>query len=784
MIRPSRSLLLAVLVLLTLAGVRPALAQVSQFTVNADGTVTDSVTGLIWDRCSWGQDPNTCAGTASLHDWQQALGVAVTANGASHKGHTDWRLPNRNELESLVKITASNPAIDTNAFPNTPSGWYWSSTPYTPGPAYAWYVTFNDGNAYAGHHGTDYRVRLVRGGQLFDTFDALAPSHSVTSSAGTGGGISPTGAQTINHDATTTFTVTPDTGYSLASVGGTCGGSLSGTAYTTNAITGACTVEASFTLNSYSVTPSAGANGSISPTTVQTINHGATATFTVTPNPGYTASVGGTCGGSLSGTTYTTSAITGACTVEASFTLNSYSVTPSAGANGSISPTTVQTINHGTTATFTVTPNPGYIASVGGTCGGSLSGTAYTTNAITANCTAAASFNWMGGGGPSPVNGVCGSAHNGLFHDLPPSTSALCASGTVSAVTGSGPWTWNCLGFDGGTTASCRADRAVQTYTLTTTVSVGGTVSPPSQVVNAGATATFTLIPATGYAISSASGCGGSLSGANYATAPVTAACTVTANFAANWMGLVGDWDGDGAATAGLYNPVSGTFYLRNANTSGLSDVVFRYGPAPSGWWPLAGDWNGDGISTVGLYDPVTGIFYLRNTHTPGFADVTFRYGPQQTDWYPLAGDWNGDGIDTVGLYVPQSAIFFLRNTHTPGVADVSFRYGPVANGWLPLAGDWNHDGTTTIGLYDGWAGLVYLRQTNAPGVADVIFRYGPVDNDWWPLGSDWNGDGTDSIGLFKPVTRTFYLRDSNAPGGAQYPDERGFLIMAPAAAP
>ncbi len=587
MIRPSRSLLLAVLVLLTLAGVRPALAQVSQFTVNADGTVTDRVTGLIWDRCSWGQDPNTCAGTASLHDWQQALGVAVTANGASHKGHTDWRLPNRNELESLVKITASNPAIDTNAFPNTPSGWYWSSTPYTPAPADAWNVRFDNGYAGASYHDGDYRVRLVRGGQLFDTFDALAPSHSVTSSAGTGGGISPTGAQTINHGATTTFTVTPDTGYSLASVGGTCGGSLSGNTYTTHAITANCTVVASFTLNSYSVTPLAGANGSISPTTAQTINHGATTAFTVTPQPGYTASVGGTCGGSLSGNTYTTSA-------------------------------------------------------------------------ITANCTVAASFAWTGGGGPRPVNGACGSAHGGLFYDLPPSASALCASGTVSAVTGSGPWTWNCLGFDGGTTASCRADRAVQTYTLTTTVSVGGTVSPTSQVVNAGATATFTLIPATGYAISSASGCGGNLSGATYTTAPVTAACTVAAGFAANWMGLVGDWDGDGTATTGLYNPASGTFYLRNANTSGPSDVVFRYGPAPSGWWPLAGDWNGDGISTVGLYDPVTGIFYLRNTHTPGFADVTFRYGPQQTDWYPLAGDWNGDGIDTVGLYVPQSAIFFL----------------------------------------------------------------------------------------------------------------------------
>jgi len=71
--------------------------------------------------------------------------------------------------------------------------------------------------------------------------------------------------------------------------------------------------------SSYTVTPSAGANGSISPNTPQTVSSGATTQFTVTPNAGYTTSVGGTCGGNLVGTTYTTSAITADCTVAATF---------------------------------------------------------------------------------------------------------------------------------------------------------------------------------------------------------------------------------------------------------------------------------------------------------------------------------------------------------------------------------------------------------------------------------------------------------------------------------
>jgi trimeric autotransporter adhesin len=74
------------------------------------------------------------------------------------------------------------------------------------------------------------------------------------------------------------------------------------------------------------------------------------------------------------------------------FVNRSFTVTPSAGVNGNISPNTPQTVASGGTTAFTVTPNPGFVANVGGTCGGTLVGTTYTTNAITANCNVVASF--------------------------------------------------------------------------------------------------------------------------------------------------------------------------------------------------------------------------------------------------------------------------------------------------------------------------------------------------------------------------------------------------------
>lgn len=78
-----------------------------------------------------------------------------------------------------------------------------------------------------------------------------------------------------------------------------------------------------------------------------------------------------------------------ACNLYADVT---FTVTPSSGTGGAISPNTPKTFDQGATATFTVTPDKGYIGSVGGTCGGNLSDNTYTTNAITSNCTVAASF--------------------------------------------------------------------------------------------------------------------------------------------------------------------------------------------------------------------------------------------------------------------------------------------------------------------------------------------------------------------------------------------------------
>ncbi len=113
--------------------------------------VTDSSTGLQW------QD--------------DAIGTTTTWQGAIDRcealvldTHDDWRLPNKNELISIVDYSLNNPSIDSQ-FQNTISYYYWSSTSNASYPSYAWYVYFYDGSTYYSNKFNSKYVRCVRAGQ-------------------------------------------------------------------------------------------------------------------------------------------------------------------------------------------------------------------------------------------------------------------------------------------------------------------------------------------------------------------------------------------------------------------------------------------------------------------------------------------------------------------------------------------------------------------------------------------------------------------------------------------
>lgn len=121
---------------------------------NGDGTVTDRSTGLMWQQAEGG-----------FMTWEAALAYCENLDLA---GHDDWRLPNLNELHSIVDYEEYDPAIDTTFFSGTLLGGYWSSTTFTGDTGDAWSVGFKYG--YVGeciklHNYYGRYVRAVRGGQ-------------------------------------------------------------------------------------------------------------------------------------------------------------------------------------------------------------------------------------------------------------------------------------------------------------------------------------------------------------------------------------------------------------------------------------------------------------------------------------------------------------------------------------------------------------------------------------------------------------------------------------------
>ncbi|TVQ96995.1 MAG: DUF1566 domain-containing protein, partial [Desulfovibrionales bacterium] len=139
------------------------------FSDNGDGTVTDTKTGLMWQKCSSGQfydgNANVCTGSHATMSWEEALSHAQTLSLA---GFTDWRLPNRDELQTLVDDTRNNPAIDQIFAQNTVSHWYWSSTSSVHNGIYAWLLNFQSGHiAYVAKNNRSH-VRVVRSGRSMD----------------------------------------------------------------------------------------------------------------------------------------------------------------------------------------------------------------------------------------------------------------------------------------------------------------------------------------------------------------------------------------------------------------------------------------------------------------------------------------------------------------------------------------------------------------------------------------------------------------------------------------
>ena len=104
---------------------------INNFISNGDGTITDVATDLMWSETD----------SATGMTWQDALAWVQTKNSENYLGHSDWRLPNAKEMQSLLDYTRApsvtgTAAIDpiftitaiTNEEGETDYPWFWTGT--------------------------------------------------------------------------------------------------------------------------------------------------------------------------------------------------------------------------------------------------------------------------------------------------------------------------------------------------------------------------------------------------------------------------------------------------------------------------------------------------------------------------------------------------------------------------------------------------------------------------------------------------------------------------------
>jgi hypothetical protein len=326
-------------------------------------------------------------------------------------------------------------------------------------------------------------------------------TYNLTATAGANGSIS--GPATATYGTNATFTIVPAAGYHVADVvvDGASVGAV--TSYSFSNVTANHTISASFAVDAYTITATAGANGTISgPATVVS---GAGATYAITPATGYHVAdvlVDGVSVGAV--TAYSFSNVTANHTISASFAINSYSITASAGANGSISGPA--SVTYAASASYTITPAAGYHVAdvlVDGVSVGAV--TSYSFSNVTASHTISATFaiNSYSMTVTADANGSISGPATVLYgatavYTITPAANYHITGVVVDGASVGAVSSFSFFNVAGNHTIS--ATFALDSYSISIGGSNNGSISGPATVTYGGS-ATYTIIPATGYYI-------------------------------------------------------------------------------------------------------------------------------------------------------------------------------------------------------------------------------------------------------------------------------------------
>ena len=322
--------------------------------------------------------------------------IPNVANGQYQIRVISTNYPMIGQNAQQVTITVPSYTIAVNANP-TEGGTVTGGGEYTSGQSCTVTATANAGYTFTNwteggnvaSTNASYTFNVTGNRTLVANF--ALNTYSITATADPTAGGTVTGAGTYNHGASCTLTATANTGYTFVNW------TKNGTQVSTNAsytftVSEAGSYVAHFSINSYSITATANPTAGGTVSGAGEYNHGASCTLTATANTGYTFTNWTENGSVVSTNASYTFTVTGARTLVANFTLNSYTIAATANPTAGGTVSGAGEFNHGASCTLTATANTGYTFTNWTENGSVVSSNANYTFTVTGNRTLVANF--------------------------------------------------------------------------------------------------------------------------------------------------------------------------------------------------------------------------------------------------------------------------------------------------------------------------------------------------------------------------------------------------------
>ena len=334
---------------------------------------------------------------------------------------------------------------------------------------------------------------------------------TITSSAGSGGSINPVGTSIVKYDSSLKYTITPNAGFVLDTlfVNGNKVDSIS--SYTFDTVTINKTISAKFKVQTFTITATAGAGGSINPSGTSFVKYDSSIKYTITPNTGFvldTLFVNGIKVDSIS--SYTFDSVKENKTIFAKFKVQTFTITSSAGTGGSISPIGTSSVKYDSSLKYIITPSAGFVLDtlfVNGNKVDSIS--SYTFDTVRINKTISAKFKVQTfmilssagtGGSINPVGSSIVKYDSSLKYTITPSAGFVLDTLFVNGnkVDSTTSYTFDTVKVN----KTIFAKFKVQTFTITATAGAGGSINPSgTNIVKYDSSIKYTITPNAGFVL-------------------------------------------------------------------------------------------------------------------------------------------------------------------------------------------------------------------------------------------------------------------------------------------